>query len=580
METICARCLEREPEARYRSAGDLAEDLERWLEGRPIVARPVLPPMQLWRWSRRNPVLAGVVAALVALLMLTGGLFTWHWRSQNLANAEIAKLRQGVMEFAQMEAQVCQPGEKQMQEDVYLQLARQLGIDVKELRGKLPPFAAYLRRAPDASSYERANAAYVAKDYDEAERWAMRAASEARKMTPANPKAVVDALELAGLSAQAGIQYARAMQHFREAEKFADARRDSEEWANLQDAIADLLFAQGRYGDAEKLYRSVIETRSRVVGPEHPDTLASRHRLIYALNEAEKHAEAEAEAREVVRLREKILGFEHPDTLLSRYNLASALYHEGKFAEAERLYREVSKLDNMVIGPEHRRTLAARIGLANALNDQGKYAEAISTYGEVIKLDEKVYGREHPVTLNDRMDLATALQANGQYLAAEAEYRMVIQVQEKVIDPKHAHTLNTRNNLAELLDDEGKYAEAEAECRQIIELEEKVLGPEHRLTLNSRGNLAVALLGQGRIDEAQAQIGDVMRLMEEKLGPGYPDTVNFTVKFATGLAQQGKMQAAINIAEGAEERARTILGLTDPVTQKYTKLLQTLKNPK
>ena len=202
----------------------------------------------------------------------------------------------------------------------------------------------------------------------------MQAANEARKVKPANPKAVIEALELAGLSAQAGIQYSRAMQHFREAEKFTDVNRNSEEWANLQDAIADLLFAQGKYGDAEKLYRSVIEMRSRVLGPEHPDTLASRHRLVYALNEEEKHAEAEAEARQVVELREKILGFEHPDTLLSRYNLASALYHEGKYAEAERLYREVSKLDNMVIGPEHPRTLAARIGLANALNDQGKYA--------------------------------------------------------------------------------------------------------------------------------------------------------------------------------------------------------------
>jgi serine/threonine protein kinase/TolB-like protein/tetratricopeptide (TPR) repeat protein len=70
LETICARCLEREPAARYHSASDLAEDLERWLEGRPIVARPVLPPVQLWRWIRRNPALAG--AAAIALLL--GGL--------------------------------------------------------------------------------------------------------------------------------------------------------------------------------------------------------------------------------------------------------------------------------------------------------------------------------------------------------------------------------------------------------------------------------------------------------------------------------------------------------------------------
>jgi serine/threonine-protein kinase len=51
LETICARCLEREPEARYGSAGELAEDLERWLEGRPIIARPVSPPVRLWRWA-------------------------------------------------------------------------------------------------------------------------------------------------------------------------------------------------------------------------------------------------------------------------------------------------------------------------------------------------------------------------------------------------------------------------------------------------------------------------------------------------------------------------------------------------
>jgi serine/threonine protein kinase/Tfp pilus assembly protein PilF len=67
LETICAKCLEREPQARYRSAGDLADDLERWLEGRPINARPVSPPVRIWRWSKRNPKLAGSLAAVVIL---------------------------------------------------------------------------------------------------------------------------------------------------------------------------------------------------------------------------------------------------------------------------------------------------------------------------------------------------------------------------------------------------------------------------------------------------------------------------------------------------------------------------------
>ena len=67
METICAHCLERDPKARYQSAGDLAADLERWLEGRPIFARPVSLTMRAWRWSRRNPILAGAGAACLSL---------------------------------------------------------------------------------------------------------------------------------------------------------------------------------------------------------------------------------------------------------------------------------------------------------------------------------------------------------------------------------------------------------------------------------------------------------------------------------------------------------------------------------
>jgi serine/threonine protein kinase/tetratricopeptide (TPR) repeat protein len=76
LETICAKCLEREPGARYRSAGDLAEDLERWLEGQPIAARPLSPPAQIWRWTRRNPVIAGM-AALLMTLGLVAGVMMW-----------------------------------------------------------------------------------------------------------------------------------------------------------------------------------------------------------------------------------------------------------------------------------------------------------------------------------------------------------------------------------------------------------------------------------------------------------------------------------------------------------------------
>jgi len=93
LETICVKCLEREPQARYRSAGDLAEDLERCLEGRPIIARPVSPTTRAWRWSKRNPKLAGAAAACAVLAALAALVFLSSERVREIVRGEAAAAR-------------------------------------------------------------------------------------------------------------------------------------------------------------------------------------------------------------------------------------------------------------------------------------------------------------------------------------------------------------------------------------------------------------------------------------------------------------------------------------------------------
>lgn len=79
LETVCLKCLEKDPLRRYPSAAALAEDVRRWLAGLPITARPVGPAERLWRWCRRNPVLA--VGGVLVLAL--SGVFSWSLWDEN-----------------------------------------------------------------------------------------------------------------------------------------------------------------------------------------------------------------------------------------------------------------------------------------------------------------------------------------------------------------------------------------------------------------------------------------------------------------------------------------------------------------
>ena len=528
------------------------------------------------------------------LLVLSVSLSVWLLESQQRANEQqqqtnqqlqalkerLDKLQQGVNSYARVQNQVRQeqPGQKpeQLEQSTYEELGKQLGLDPNALKEQLPKFAEELKKSPSATTYERANAAYVAKDYNEAERLALAAADEAQRAGPSKSVEAIRAFELAGWSAEKRIDYADALKRLHGAENLTDRTRDPVEWARVQFGIAFVLYDQGQYSEAERLFRDVLKERERVLGPEHPDTLAARTQLEDALFYQGKYVESEAEARSMLALREKLLGAEHPDTLKARNNLAATLFAEGKYAEAEAEFRTVTKLKEKVLGPEDPSTLNTRNNLASALAVQGKYVEAEAEFRAVVKLEEKIHGPEHPTTLSARFNLAGALDKQGKYAEAEAEARGVLKLDEKVLGPEHPDSLDTRNNLALTLLHEGKYAEAESEDREVVKLEEKVLGVEHPSTLETRNNLANTLEEQGKHAEAEAEYRAVIKLREKALGTDHPDTLQTCFDLARCLRAVGNMQEAKAFAHRAAEGAQKVLGPEDPATKKYQQLSEEL----
>jgi serine/threonine protein kinase len=100
LATICHKCLEKQPARRYPSAQALEEDLNRFLAGEPIVARPLPPLERLLRWSKQNPALSAIVVASIFLLGLVAGSLAWSsYRSYHLIQ-EVNRVQLPLREIA------------------------------------------------------------------------------------------------------------------------------------------------------------------------------------------------------------------------------------------------------------------------------------------------------------------------------------------------------------------------------------------------------------------------------------------------------------------------------------------------
>ncbi|ORY18336.1 hypothetical protein BCR34DRAFT_670856 [Clohesyomyces aquaticus] len=330
--------------------------------------------------------------------------------------------------------------------------------------------------------------------------------------------------------------------------------------------LASTFWNQGRWKEAEALEAQVMETRKRVLGEEHPDTLTSMANLALTYRNQGRWKEAKELFVQVMEMRKRVLGEEHPETLTSMANLASTYRNQGRWKEAEELEVQVMETSKRVLGEEHLDTLASMANLASTYRNQGRWKEAEELEVQVMETRKRVLGEEHPDTLTSMANLASTYRNQGRWKEAKELEVQVMETFKRVLGEEHPDTLTSMANLASTYRNQGRWKEAKELFMQVMETSKRVLGEEHPDTLTSMANLASTFWNQGRWKEAEELFMQVMETSKRVLGEEHPDTLTSMANLASTYRNQGRWKEAEELFMQVMETFKRVLGEEHPDT--------------
>jgi tetratricopeptide (TPR) repeat protein len=336
--------------------------------------------------------------------------------------------------------------------------------------------------------------------------------------------------------------------------------------ASLVSWVARYDFERGAYASARTLCERELEFNRRVLGPEHPDTLASMHNLASTLYGQGDLAGARKLQEEELVICRRVVGPEHPYTLNSMSNLANTLGAQGNLAEARKLKEETLAIQRRVLDLEHPDTLNSMHNLAMTLRAQGELAAARELQDDVLHVQRRVLGPDHPRTLLSMNQLAETKRMQGHLSAARRLQEETLAINRRVLGPEHPYTLNSMSNLALTLHEQGHFAGARKLNEEALAIKRRVLGSEHPDTLTSVSNLALMLQAQGDLAGARKLGEEVLGVDRHVLGPEHTQTLTSMSNLASTMYAQGDLQGSFKLFEEEIYIRRRVLGCEHPDT--------------
>jgi serine/threonine-protein kinase len=580
LDAIVTKALRKEPTRRYLSAEQLADDVEHFLTGRPVLAREGTLAYHAGKFLRRHrwPV-AVAVAALLLLTTFIAALLVQRERilEEQAQSREVTRLLEGLFEISD-------PDRARGERITARELLDRGALDIRDRLTAQPELKASLLGTM-GRVYRKLGL------YPEAE----PLLTEAHTLwlqsygDRDHPKVVESVLDLAEQRIVTG-QYREAEDLFTRAQ---ESLPGGESQVRAVAGRADALRLQGRYGEAEVLQRQALATVREDLGAEHPLIARIANQLGNLLREMGDHESAGAAYREALDFHLQHHGPQHPAVAEVYNNLGLLAHEQGAFDEAREAFEAALAIQSKVLDAGHRDMASPHHNLAAVLHELGQYEEAEAACRTALRIRRAALGEQHP-NLADSLNLlglirfrrgeldeaanlleeARALwtgllgpdfvkvaaahnnlgqvfQARGSMEAAGEAFREALRIYTKAYGPDHTQVAVVLNNLGLLSKMQGDTESALDYYHRGLETTRQLLGAQHPKVGILSHNLAVLLQQEGDFVTAEALYRQALAAFAASLDPGHPNLGVVRKNLAGTLLSQDKVEEAAAVLEEA-----------------------------
>lgn len=512
LDVLCLTAMHKDVEKRYGSAEALIRDVDHYMRGEPLEARPDTFGYRLSKFVRRHR--RGVAAGAAAILSIAGmvGFFMTRLAvERNAAQAETART-QRVQQFIR---NLFQGGDKDAGPANDMRVATLLERGVQEARA--------LDQDPVAQGelYQTLGDIYQKLgSLDRAEALLTAALERRRSTSHPNEADVSESLVALGLLR---VDQARLDDAERLAQEGLKLSRQAlppqhPVVASATDALGRILEEKGDYDRAIPLLEQAVRLRSAPDGSP-ADLASSLYELANVYFYAGRYKDSQALNNRVLIMCRKIYGDRHPRVADALVNLGAIEQDRGNYQEAEKFHRQALQITRSFYGENHYRTAANFTMVARALVYQKRFDEAVLLLRQALAIQERTFGSIHPRVASALNELGNVAVMRNQFAEAKVDFGRMVVIYRRVYGGRHYLIGTALSNLGSVYMADKDNARAERLFREALAMYQQTLQPDHLNTAIVRIKLGRTLLRQARYSDAESETVRGYQILRKQVNP-------------------------------------------------------------